>query len=162
MVAAHVSKVSKDYSPYGYSVRRDLYMVLGSLPVPGAAGYPEQEVAALPIFADDDDIVIEQISIVPFVTMLGNGTQFWEIGVGVLTPPSSVTAPMAMVSNEGATPADDLAAFDVRRFDPVGAGAVVPRGSMLLAMATSPPAVPGSPDLPGFRVSIAVRYRRRA
>ena len=72
-VAAHVSKVSKDYSPYGYSIMESATATVRTSPAGGGAG---DAFSAVLIVPDDADVYIESIDVVPLNTVALHAVDF--------------------------------------------------------------------------------------
>jgi hypothetical protein len=64
-VAAHVSRVSKEYAPYGYSIMQDLWVTVGRLEGDGdlAATIATSPVAVSMLPLDDADVYIESVQV---------------------------------------------------------------------------------------------------
>jgi len=86
-VATHVSRVAKDYAPYGYSIMADVALKSGTLSSTGIF---------VPLRADDADILIDSIKFAPgtsYGNTSGHASNYWKIHFLEWTP--SLGAPVA-------------------------------------------------------------------
>ena len=73
-LAPHVSRVSKDYSPHGYSVYTDTVINIGTLSATGSDLF---------LFgAEDSDIYVEAITICSEGSVASDGTNKWTFQAG--------------------------------------------------------------------------------
>ena len=157
MVAVHVSKVSKDYSPHGYTINADLKVEFHD------GGGAPASIMHLPLLPQDADLILESITILDFNGIVGDPANHWTIGFGQWDPsvgpppaPGAVTPIATWTSNTGnpaftvdlapATPT--LVPFDGYR--------VLRAGTALMVAADGQ----GAP--PAIDLLIWVRYRRKA
>ena len=150
-VAAHVSRVAKDYAPFGYSIMTDICKEVAI-----AAG--TDSFTYVYLMPDDADIYVEDVRIVAFDAITAASSNVFTITV-------------QSVDDGGWANAKQLA---FRTFDSDEAGGtslaaktqesltvtnpVVPKGKLLNVVLAPIGTVPGG----GLIVDLQIRYRRKA
>jgi hypothetical protein len=166
-VAAHVSRVAKDYAPHGYSVMGDFQAGTGTLA--GSAGLALR----LPLRADEADIRIESITI---TTTPSNGgpqsdTKNWKISFAAWNPDTA-----GPVSAGARNTASTTLLATVRETNVAGGpftawaeetmtlvnAPIVPKGSVFAIFVDPLPASGPTVHPDALSLMVWVRYRRKA
>ena len=153
-VAAHVSRVSKDYAPHGYSIREEFIGRVTSK----TGSLDEPEFVNKILVGDSGDIYIEEVKIIGYEAVAADNTNYITISVmsfvsgggTVVTHASTDTR----AANNGALVADTV--YQMKATTPVVSGSPNRVLAVALARASTDAAVSGK------TVEISVRYRRKA
>ena len=159
-VAAHVSRVAKDYAPHGYSVMQDLFVTVGRLEgahdLASTIATSPVAIAALPL--DDADVYIESVQ-VWLSAKVGphNGTNAFNFFVKYADNDGSLSNPVELAST-GAKRTDGIAAMTKVDMG-VNQNQIVPRGKVFYIPVVEHGNVAA---LAVDGLSFLVRYRRKA
>ena len=154
MGAAHGSKVSKDYSPYGYSIMESVCATSTT----AAAGDDTDPVISLMV--DDADIWIEKVQFVAQSALAADDTNYITAGVSSIDSGAGVElfhagATSKTTGSGGLGNLVEDTFYDV----PIG-NAHVPAGRVvLLGLFKSDP---DEASISGISGTVMVRYRRKA
>lgn len=151
-VATHVSRVAKEYAPYGYSIMED---ISGDFRFTAGAG---GATVYLPMF-DDADARIEAIGIISeggYNQAADNGVNSWIIRLSSFDAAGAATThALVMDTSTVATTAPQLTANI--RVPATAATPVIPAGSTLALVVTENGTANGNID-----ATVLVRIRRKA
>jgi len=156
-VATHVSRVSKDYAPFGFSV---METASGRITTHASATTGPGANLVL-LIVDDDDIYIESVQVNPITGSTGviaaDNTNFVTVNVTSFTSGRAVSATHAT----GDTRAASLNAFASDTFESLTvATPVVPAGRVLEIAAVK--SVASDASINSKVMDVLVRYRRKA
>ena len=153
-VAAHVSKVSKDYSPYGYSVMESVGRRLVSS---GGGSVEAANSSSFVIMVDDADIFIENVQIIGENTVAADNTNYLTIKVESMVSGggSAVdhSATTTRAADNGALAADTFYKMKV------GTPVVEVGRAVLVSVIKS---VADDVSINSKALNVQVRYRRKA
>jgi len=144
-VAAHVSRVAKDYAPYGYSVMESISVTFTL--TAGTSVYVPL------VYADDADVYVEAGSLAALTAFGSEATNFWSFDL--VYGPSGLGSETAVSSSTVGGTATVIAVNTISDF-PIGTP-VVPLGNTLYLKAS---AATGSSAVES--VAALCRIRRKA
>ena len=150
-VAAHVSKVSKDYSPYGYSIMESSCSTLVTFPTGTDGSF------GTILIADDADVFIESIVLLSIDAIAQSDTNFVTIRVSSFA--SGGTDPVGHMATVNTTVAAGIALVADTQYKQEVLSPVVERGRQL--MWNVEPATAHATTA-SKQFSVYVRYRRKA
>ena len=152
-VAAHVSKVSKDYSPYGYSILEEV-----TTTVTTQAGATVDPIVQILNIVSDADIFLEDVSIYSLDAIAANNTNFLTFKVASF--PAGAGSEVVHVN--ATTKADSLngIAQDGIEVAPILSSVVSSNPTQVLALQVIKSA--NNASINEKLVGVRVRYRRKA
>jgi hypothetical protein len=153
-VAAHVSKVSKDYSPYGYSILEEVTKTVTTL----AAGAGTDPIVQILNIVSDADIFLEDVSVYALDAISPSNTNF--ITVKIASFPAGAGSEVVHVN--ATTKADSLNGFSADGIEvaPILSSVVSSNPTQVLALQVLRST--DHADVSGRLLGIRVRYRRKA
>ena len=155
MVAAHVSKVSKDYSPYGYSIMESSTVRL----VSGTGGRDVPSGSSNVLVASDAEVFIEEVRIVAVDEVAADAVNY--VVIELLSYTDGLGAPVGHTSGWDTRPANQGAIEEDGIYSiPVTTPVVTSAPARALSVAVSRSANDASVNSKAF--DIYVRYRRKA
>lgn len=152
-VAAHVSKVSKDYSPYGYSILEEV-----TATVTTQAGATVDPIEQILNIVSDADIFLEDVSVYALDAIAANNTNF--ITVKIASFPAGAGSEVVHVN--ATTKADSLNGISADGIEvvPILSSVVSSNPTQVLALIVQKSA--NDANVNDKLLGIRVRYRRKA
>jgi hypothetical protein len=149
-VATHVSRVAKDYAPFGYSI----------METASATVFTEKDgtvnKSEVLLIADDADIYIESITILAITAVTADGTHFLDISCESFESGGTESASHFTAFD---TKADSLAAET--QYAKTVLNPLVKKGRQLV-FKVGKPATGGGGEADEREIGISLRYRRKA
>ena len=146
-VAAHVSRVAKDYAPHGYSIMQSATSC-GTLPAGGTAAM------YIPIVhADDADVYLESVSFLAVQGHGSEGTNYWTMSL--VGAPLGIGSETSWSSNSVGGASTAVAINSVTPF-------VVPNKYLSTGLGLYLKCDPNHASSPQKAFGIVARYRRKA
>ena len=152
-VAAHVSRVAKDYAPFGYSIMESVSATITT----DAAG-TGSTVAHL-LLTDDADIYIESINIVGITAVSADNSNFLTISVASMDSGGGHSSAHSTATTAATDPifGSDIAANTIYRQT-----VLVPQVAKSRLLQLKVDKATADTDTNSKTLSVCVRYRRKA
>ena len=146
-VATHVSRVSKDYAPHGYSIMEDVVVRFGAL------AHSNNHNVFVPVyFADDSDVYVESATLWTKTALASEATNYWTMSI--VSGISGVAHEAAISSGVGG--ASNAIAINVLTDMPITAPVVSQKSTIWLKC------LPNHASSAAESLGVIVRLRRKA
>mgnify|MGYP003131723963 CR=1 FL=1 len=153
-VATHVSRVSKDYAPHGYSI---METVCATVTTAAATDLTDPVIS---LMVDDADIWIEKVQLVALSALTADVTNYVEVSVNSMDSGAGVESVHASATSEPTGSGGLGNLVEDTFYDVPISDAHVPSGRVLLLGLMK--SVPGNAGISGISGTVMVRYRRKA
>lgn len=150
-VAAHVSRVAKDYTPYGYSIMESVLVTITS----AGTGTAESD-NVLAFMVDDADVYIEKVEIVGVDALAKHAANFITVSVASFDNLAAAEGDHASFTTEDV--AGGVALVEDGLYDATVSTPVVPSGRIVVVGCVKNVTTQAN----DIEVWVGIRYRRKA